>query len=76
MRCTRCATGGATFLDESELLEAAASFQSEAHRAQASASARRYADTHYGDPAALVRRLARAPGPGGPGYRQADSAIH
>ena len=50
-------SGGATFQDASELLEAAASFQNEAHRAQVSAAARLYADTHYGDPAALVRRL-------------------
>jgi hypothetical protein len=50
-------SGGATFQDPSELLEAAASFQNEAHRAQVSAAARLYADTHYGDPAALVRRL-------------------
>jgi hypothetical protein len=49
--------GGATFLDESELLEAAATYRSDTQRAQASASARRYADRHYGDPAALVRRL-------------------
>jgi hypothetical protein len=49
--------GGATFLDESELLEAAATYLSDAVRAQASASARRYADRLYGDPAALVRRL-------------------
>jgi hypothetical protein len=50
-------SGGATFRDASELLDAAASFQNEAHRAQASAAARLYADTHFGDPAALVRRL-------------------
>jgi hypothetical protein len=50
-------SGGATFQDASELLEAAASFQNETHRAQVSAAARLYADTHYGDPAALVRRL-------------------
>ena len=50
-------SGGATFRDASELLEAAASFQDEAYRAQASAAGRLYADTHYGDPAALVRRL-------------------
>ena len=43
--------------DASELLEATASFQNEAHRAQVSAAARLYADTHYGDPAALVRRI-------------------
>jgi hypothetical protein len=50
-------SGGATFRDASELLEAAASFQDEAYRAQASAAGRLYADTHYGDLAALVRRL-------------------
>ena len=50
-------SGGATFEDASELLEAAASFRTEAYRAQASAAGRLYADTHYGDPAALVRRL-------------------
>jgi hypothetical protein len=51
------ATGGATFRDESELLEAAATYRTEGHRAEAAASARQYADTRYGDPAALVRRL-------------------
>ena len=51
------ATGGATFRDESELLEAAAAFRTEGHRAAAAASARHYADARYGDPAALVRRL-------------------
>jgi hypothetical protein len=50
-------SGGATFQDASELLHAAASFQNEAYRDQVSARARLYADTHYGDPAALVRRL-------------------
>jgi hypothetical protein len=50
-------SGGATFRDASELLEATASFQNQALRAQASAAGRLYADTHYGDPAALVRRL-------------------
>lgn len=50
-------SGGATFQNASELLEAAASFQNEAQRARASAAARLYADAHYGDPAALVRRL-------------------
>ncbi len=52
------ATGGATFLDASELLAAAATFRDAASRAEASASARDYADTRYGDSAALVRRLA------------------
>jgi hypothetical protein len=50
-------SGGATFQDASELLLAAASFQNDAHRAQVSAAGRLYADTHYGDSAALVRRL-------------------
>jgi hypothetical protein len=50
-------SGGATFQDASELLVAAASFQNEAHRAQVSATGRLYADTHYGDSAALVQRL-------------------
>jgi hypothetical protein len=50
-------SGGATFADAAELLEAAASFQNETHRAEVSAAARLYADTHYGDPGALVRRL-------------------
>ena len=51
------ASGGAIFRDESELLQAVAAFQSEAHRAEAATLARQYADAHYGDPAALVRRL-------------------
>ena len=51
------ATGGATFLDASELLAAATTFRDAAYRAEASASARRYADTRYGDSATLVRRL-------------------
>jgi hypothetical protein len=50
-------SGGATFQDASELLGAAASFQNEAHRAEVSAAGRLYADRHYGDSAALVRRL-------------------
>ena len=51
------ASGGATFHDESELLEGVAAFRSEPHRAEAATLARQYADAHYGDPAALVRRL-------------------
>jgi hypothetical protein len=51
------ASGGATFRDEPELLEAAAAFQNEAHRAEVAALARRYAETQYGDPAALARRF-------------------
>ena len=51
------ASGGATFADASELLAGVASFQSEAHKAEAARSARHYGDAHYGDPAALVRRV-------------------
>jgi len=50
-------SGGATFQDASELLEATSSFQNGTHRAEVSSAARFYADTEYGDPAALVRRL-------------------
>jgi hypothetical protein len=56
-------SGGATFRNEPELLEAAASFQDEAHRTLVSATGRVYADTHFGDPAALVRRLRNLLGP-------------
>jgi hypothetical protein len=69
------AAGGATFRDESELLEAAAAFRTAARRAEASAFARQYADRRYGDPTAVVRQLESLlggedprPGP--------DSAIH
>jgi hypothetical protein len=51
------ASGGATFCDASELLDAVASFQNPSRRTEVGAAARRYADAHYGDPAALVRRL-------------------
>jgi hypothetical protein len=51
------ASGGATFRDESELLEVVATFRSEAHRAEAAMLARQYADARYGDPVTLVRRL-------------------
>ena len=61
------ASGGATFRDESELLEAVEAFRSEAHRAEAATLARRYADAHYGDPAALVRRLRELLGRRAPG---------
>ena len=62
------ASGGATFLDAWGLLTGAASFQSEAHRAEAGRSARHYGDTRYGDPVALVRRVEallgrKSPGP-------------
>jgi len=51
------ASGGATFCDASELLDAAASLQDPSHRTEVGAAARRYADAHFGDPASLVRRL-------------------
>jgi hypothetical protein len=51
------ASGGATFQNASELLDAVASLQDQAHRAEVEVASRRYADAHYGDPAALVRRL-------------------
>jgi hypothetical protein len=69
------AAGGGTYADASELLAAAASFQSEAHRAVASRSARDYGDAHYGDPAALVRRVGALLGREGPGPGP-ESAVH
>ncbi len=51
------ASGGATFLDEAELLAAASTFRGDAYRERASAAAREYADARYGDPVALVRQL-------------------
>ena len=51
------ASGGATYTDEWELLEAAGTYLSEASRSSAAVRAREYADANYGDPAALVRRL-------------------
>ena len=69
------ATGGATFLDASELLAAAAAFRDAAYRAEASASARRYADARYGDSAALVRRLGELLDPRSP-LPEANSASH
>ena len=51
------AGGGATFSDEHELLQAAAALSDGRHRAEVSASAQRYADRLYGDPAAFVRRV-------------------
>jgi hypothetical protein len=60
------ASGGATFCDASELLDAAASLQDPPRRTEAGAAARRYADAHYGDPASLVRRLGDLLGPPSP----------
>jgi hypothetical protein len=51
------ASGGATFQNASELLDAVASLQDQARRAEVGATSRRYGDGHYGDPATLVRRL-------------------
>jgi hypothetical protein len=51
------ASGGATFQDASDLLDAVASLQDQGHRAEVAATSRQYADAHYGDPAVLVRRL-------------------
>lgn len=51
------ASGGATFRDPPDLLEAVAAFRDEAHRAEVSATARLYADSRYGDPDASVRRI-------------------
>jgi hypothetical protein len=51
------ASGGATFLDEAELLAAASTFRGDASRERASGAARDYADQRYGDPVALVRQL-------------------
>ena len=68
------ATGGATFLDASELLAAAAAFRTRVPGGGVR-SARRYADTRYGDSATLVRRLGELLGRSGP-LPEADSASH
>jgi hypothetical protein len=51
------ASGGATFQNASDLLDAVASMQDQGHRAEVAATSRQYADARYGDPAALVSRL-------------------
>jgi hypothetical protein len=51
------ASGGCTFADHGELVTRAAALRDESRRARASALASRYAEAHYGDPAALVARL-------------------
>jgi hypothetical protein len=51
------ASGGATFVHQSELLSTADRFRDPSHRALAAQSARQYAETRYGDPTAAVRRL-------------------
>jgi hypothetical protein len=51
------AGGGATFVDERGLLEAAGTFQDAANRSDASEAGRRYADARYGDAGATVTRV-------------------
>jgi hypothetical protein len=51
------ASGGATFCDASELLDAAAALQDPSRRTEVGLAARRYADGHYGNPDSLVRRI-------------------
>jgi hypothetical protein len=53
------ATGGATFRDASELLRAVDTFQNQSYRATVAIASREYAETRYGDPAALVGRVER-----------------
>lgn len=53
------AGGGMLYGDPHELLSAVASLQDESLRSAASLSGRRYADDHFGDPAALVRQVGR-----------------
>jgi hypothetical protein len=53
------ATGGATFRDASELLHAVDTFQNQSHRATVATASREYAETQYGNPAALVGRVER-----------------
>ena len=58
------AGGGSTFGDPGELIGAAEKMRSEANRAAASDSGRRYADSRFGDPGALVTRMRTLLGPG------------
>ncbi len=51
------AGGGATFLDERDLIEAAGTFQDTGSRSAASDAGRCYADARYGDAGALVTRV-------------------
>ena len=51
------ATGGATFRDTAELLLEVAAFRDVSHRAAVATASRNYADTHFGDPMGLVRRV-------------------
>ncbi len=58
------AGGGSTFGDPGELIGAAEKMRSEANRAAASTAGRRYADSRFGDPGALVTRMRELLGPG------------
>jgi hypothetical protein len=49
--------GGSTFGDPGELVAAAGKMRTEANRSAASAVGRRYADSRFGDPLALLARL-------------------
>ncbi len=51
------ASGGGTFADAGELVEAVASMQVEAHRSVTSRAGREYADTNYGAPVAFMASL-------------------
>lgn len=53
------ASGGSTFVDAWDLLEATDKFRNEANRTSASAQGREYADDWFGQPAAFVDRLNR-----------------
>jgi hypothetical protein len=52
------ASGGCTFGDPGDLVEKTDEFLVEARHSELSTLATRYADAHYGDPGALVSRLA------------------
>jgi hypothetical protein len=51
------ASGGSTFANPQELIDAVAALRSEEARAAASTAGRRYAEGHYGDPNSLVTSL-------------------
>ncbi len=50
-------SGGGTFSDPGELVAAARIMQSESNRSAISDAGRRYADSRYGDPGAIVQRV-------------------
>ena len=49
--------GGLTFSDPGELIAAVRSMQTEAHRSAVSEAGRRYADSRYGNPVAIVTQV-------------------